>query len=106
MGASLRIDRHTNDRADAGAPKHFAAPLLPADDTGQGAANDIVEIVQATEAGCLQHRLSTVPARDVTATQEAAHAATEEAAAADRRLDLLGNQMGRIALAVSSEVHT
>jgi hypothetical protein len=114
--ASPRIDRHTNDRVEAArAPKHSAAPLvgplLPAGGgTGQGAADEIIEAApKAEEAGSLvtTHRLPPVPARGAAAAvaQEAATAAAaaEAAAAADRRLELFGNQMGRIALAVSVE---
>jgi hypothetical protein len=113
--ASPRINRHTNDRVEAARdPKHSAAPLvgplLPAGGgTGQGAADEIMEAApKAAEAGSLvtTHRLPPVPARGAAVAQEAATAATaaEAAAAADRRLELFGNQMGRIALAVSAEV--
>jgi hypothetical protein len=106
VGASPTINRHTNDCADAGAPKHSAAPLPPAGGgTGQGAADDIVEILEATEEGRLQHGSFLVPApgRGATVARESAAAATEGAAVADKRLELLANQMGRIALAVGAE---
>ncbi len=109
--ASPRINRHTNDRVEAARdPKQSAAPLLPAGGgTGQGAADEIMEAApKAAEAGSLvtTHRLPPVPARGAAVIQEAATAAAaaEAAAAADRRLELFGNQMGRIALAVSAEV--
>jgi hypothetical protein len=100
-------NRPPHGRAKAArASKHSAAPLLPAGGgTGQGSADEIIETSpRAEEAGCLAvttHRLP--PARGVAVAQDAASAAAA-AAAADRRLELFGNQMGRIALAVSAEV--
>ena len=49
----------------------------------------------------VEHR-SQVPAGGPQAGVAQEAAAAEATAAADRRLDLLGNQMGRIALAVSA----
>jgi hypothetical protein len=71
--------------------------------TVQRTADEITEVVpKAAEAGCLAITThGSPPARSAALTQDAGAAA---AAAADRRLELFGNQMGRIALAVSAEV--
>ena len=113
-GAGTRFDHpgRADDRADPEAarapqPSPQAEPPPPArGGAGGGAADEIVpEAAEESGSAVVVRRSTVAPARSTAAAQDSAvasgAAAAEAAAAADRRLELLTNQLGRIALAVS-----